>query len=290
LELDNGMAAADLITGDVEEPFRTNVPKSVEAIAELSEADCKLMAEWYQSLADSASSTIRKAVALRRVRDYYDAYLAKHSKQDIERLRAKVYRGTAAKGVDSYKTIILPLRKIKKSKVAVATKPKPETPASPLAPAAKPIASGDYLKSPLYGKKGGKEFIDINPSGMLTELIYDIDGGKERIIPIYLTKTGLVRGKQYGKGTQTWKVTAKSGYAIGAMVVDANRGMRGGFQVVFMKIIGNRLNPKNYYTSPWIGKKPEQKVIIGGKGKPVIGIHGRTGMLLDAIGLVQAAK
>ncbi len=56
-----------------------------------------------------------------------------------------------------------------------------------------------------------------------------------------------------------------------------------------MRIRDGRLDPKDFYETEWIGGKGgggEQT--IGDNGKWVIGIHGRQGLDLDAIGLVSA--
>jgi hypothetical protein len=122
---------------------------------------------------------------------------------------------------------------------------------------------------------------------LLVGLVYDIEGGKEYITPIYLTREGITHGGKYGNGNQAKRISAKEGYAIGGLIVNAKTGLRGGFQIVFMKIIPTGLNPKLSYTSPWLGKPIEAKKVLCGDGRPVIGIYGRARQLVNAVGLVQ---
>jgi hypothetical protein len=61
-----------------------------------------------------------------------------------------------------------------------------------------------------------------------------------------------------------------------------------GFRVVFTRIKNGQLNPDDSYESCWLGGRgggPE--VTLSGNGNPIIGIHGRHGADIDAIGLVQ---
>jgi hypothetical protein len=119
--------------------------------------------------------------------------------------------------------------------------------------------------------------------------------------PIYLTAEGQKSGPNfggrglghlYGKPVQ---VTAKTGYAVGGIVVkwSAVSGQWPGprvdaLKVVFMRIDGARLDPKDRYESPWLGGKLEgQEGSLGGDGRPVIGIHGASGWAIDRLGLVQ---
>jgi len=78
----------------------------------------------------------------------------------------------------------------------------------------------------------------------------------------------------------------EAGYAVGALAVDGE-DLVNALQIKFMRINADgTLDPSDSYTSPvignWTGKAP---VVLGGTGAPVIGIHGRRGVVLDAVGL-----
>ncbi len=127
----------------------------------------------------------------------------------------------------------------------------------------------------------------LNPSVLMVRSIQ----------PKYLTPAGKVNGKAYGRGASAkvqseflaefLDLEAKEGYAVGAIVVKAGDRVDG-FRVVFMRIKGDRLDPNDKYESRWVGGRGGRaETLLGGDGKPVIGIHGRCGDDLDSIGLIQ---
>jgi hypothetical protein len=82
---------------------------------------------------------------------------------------------------------------------------------------------------------------------------------------------------------------ARPGYAVGALKVDAGT-LVNAVQIVFMKAQPDgRLDPKDSYTSDWLGRPSgREPKVVGGKGQAVVGVHGRRGAVIDAIGLVLA--
>lgn len=83
---------------------------------------------------------------------------------------------------------------------------------------------------------------------------------------------------------------AKDGYAVGAIQVDGDKYVNA-IRVAFMRIEGDRLNPKDSYVSEWLGKptgRPSKT--LNGDGAFVVGVHGRGTIILDAIGLVFKAE
>jgi len=82
-------------------------------------------------------------------------------------------------------------------------------------------------------------------------------------------------------------VTARDGYAVGAMNVDAKRFVNA-LQIVFMRLKPDgKLDPSDQYTSPWIGFPTGGPTkTLGGSGAAVIGLFGRNGAVLEAIGLI----
>ena len=81
---------------------------------------------------------------------------------------------------------------------------------------------------------------------------------------------------------------AREGFAVGAVNVDAKRFVNA-LQLVFMRVKSDgRLDPTDSYTTEWIGLptgRPTQT--LGGSGAPIIGIYGRHGAILNALGLVR---
>lgn len=82
---------------------------------------------------------------------------------------------------------------------------------------------------------------------------------------------------------------AREGYAVGAVNLNALEYING-IQLVFMRVKDDgRLDPKDSYTSEWLGarargrRKPQ---VLTGDGDPIIGIHFRKGLVLDALALV----
>jgi hypothetical protein len=85
-------------------------------------------------------------------------------------------------------------------------------------------------------------------------------------------------------------VVAKDGYAVGGLLVDADDHVTA-LRIIFMKIDKDKLDPKDTYTSDWLGKpsgvEPRK---LAGAGAKIIGIHGRQGLVTDAVGVVLEGK
>jgi hypothetical protein len=76
---------------------------------------------------------------------------------------------------------------------------------------------------------------------------------------------------------RVFRVLAKPGYAVGAITGKAGAEVVG-FSVTFMKVKGDKLDPKDAYESDWIGGAGAlPKVTVGGDGAPIVGYFGRTG-------------
>ena len=83
---------------------------------------------------------------------------------------------------------------------------------------------------------------------------------------------------------------AKTGYAVGGLNVNATADSVLGFQCVFMKLDGNRLNPQDAYVGDWIGEAPAdgQGVLVAGDGKTITGVWFEGGQKVGALGLIRA--
>jgi hypothetical protein len=82
---------------------------------------------------------------------------------------------------------------------------------------------------------------------------------------------------------------ARKGYAVGAVNVNAGDYVNG-IQLIFMRVKDDgRLDPKDSYTSEWLGIRPRGARKLekrSGDGDPIIGIHVRHGLVVDALALV----
>jgi hypothetical protein len=102
------------------------------------------------------------------------------------------------------------------------------------------------------------------------------------VIPVY-------DQKQPVEGTQ--RLMAKAGYAIGGMTVRTKRFVNA-VRIVFMKLTPDgKLDPKDSYTSNWLGheKVGLNEVKLGGDGRLVIGLNCKKGAILNALALVMDA-
>jgi hypothetical protein len=112
--------------------------------------------------------------------------------------------------------------------------------------------------------------------------------------PIYRVDEKEVLGRKYGTKTDAGStiVKAKPGYAVGAISARIVFGIDG-FSVTFMRVNGDRLDPKDAYESNWVGNAMDRgssKTLSGG-GALVVGVIGREGREhVSAVGLVYRVK
>jgi hypothetical protein len=110
------------------------------------------------------------------------------------------------------------------------------------------------------------------------------------IQPIFQVDRSYVEGASQGAsvaGEAT--VVAKPGYAVGG--VNTRTGLLlDAFQLVFMKYEKGRLNPKDSYTSDWLGNPRGGNLKnVSGNGKIVAGVFGTTNKReINSLGLVVA--
>ena len=84
------------------------------APANLPEAACRKLAEWYEGLADQAPAQAKSAMLLRAVM-YYETYLVKHPEADAARLEASLL----LKGVEGKLAKLLPRSRVPQGAVVV---------------------------------------------------------------------------------------------------------------------------------------------------------------------------
>ncbi len=164
--------------------------------------------------------------------------------------------------------------------------PGPRAPRSramePIAPAVSPRPAVGRL-SELVGGSGGVPFLVASRGDPLTGIrcslgIWNGKGVLDSVEPIF---------GPGGQQTSLPTAVAREGYAVGGLNIDADEYVVA-VQAVFFRLRPNgRLDPGDRYTSQWLGTpsgRPPRTV--GLKGDKVLGIHGRRGAIIDAIGLV----
>jgi hypothetical protein len=98
---------------------------------------------------------------------------------------------------------------------------------------------------------------------------------------------GAIRGD---RGHEPTAIAARPGYAVGGLVVRASNRVNG-FRVVFLRIDGNRLDPKDRYESAWFGgQEGTETALTAAGGEAIVGLFGRAGADVDAVGLVTLRR
>jgi hypothetical protein len=149
--------------------------------------------------------------------------------------------------------------------------------------------------TPFIGGKGGGGFSDAPPEeGILIGLrawtgeTFDVLCIRA-VQPVYLTwKGGRTLGRIYGKRGrgEPFEMVAKPGYAVGGLIGKGER-LAEGFRVIFMRLEGDQLEPRDSYESAWVGGKSNRPEIrLGGIGQPVTGITGNCGDAVDSLALI----
>jgi hypothetical protein len=84
--------------------------------------------------------------------------------------------------------------------------------------------------------------------------------------------------------------TAREGYAVGAAKVRTFNYVNA-IRLTYMRIKDDgQLDPEDFYKGAWLGFRGGKEFEITGKGAPIIGIHARQGLILDAVALVVDRK
>lgn len=118
------------------------------------------------------------------------------------------------------------------------------------------------------------------------------DGKIRTIAPITLhqnqVKIGRELGRQYNAKTF---LVARPGYAVGEIEVSTQHPMTC-LRLIYMKILPNRLDAGDQYSSPWFQKDRVQPVtrLRNATGMPIVGTYGRytRGSDISSIGFVSA--
>jgi len=167
---------------------------------------------------------------------------------------------------------------------------KPRSEPEAMKPKAKPA------KEPEAGSSGDSGYTDEAPSGgvligfefgMRDTLSGDMIGA---LRPIYRTLEGEKMGAPLGEDfSRPVVVKAQNGFAVGGATVRAGTTLHG-LTLKFMRMKGAQLDPTDFYLSDFVGLNEGGKVSpMGGDGRPVIGVTGKTkGKFATGLGLKHA--
>ena len=154
------------------------------------------------------------------------------------------------------------------------------------------VAAGTVEQSDPAGGGGGGAFEEIPRDGALLIGLHlavgDFAGHLvvRAVQAVYLSPEGIANGEPHGDlGDDYVKLQAKPGYAVGA--ITARGGNRvDGLSLTFMRIRDDRLDPRDSYSSEWVGGEGGNPAWVGGDGRAVVGVFGGVGAELDRFGLM----
>lgn len=129
------------------------------------------------------------------------------------------------------------------------------------------------------------EVIEVIPDGgaivIGLSLATDEKGGIFSILPVYHTGFRAFAGDAFGQGGGETYVSAseksvlflaKPGYALSGVELSGSDPFQG-CRVNFMKILGNALDPKDTYSSEWVGDESKVRQLVENpQGLPVVGL------------------
>lgn len=115
-------------------------------------------------------------------------------------------------------------------------------------------------------------------------------GALQAIQPIYQVGDQVSHGKRYGQpGGEEHELLAKAGYAVGA--VHARAGLvLNALQLVYYRIDGRRLDPRDNYSSEWIGCDGGGPSELDPQGDPIIRLFGTHQQDLVSLGIEPIAE
>jgi len=164
--------------------------------------------------------------------------------------------------------------------------------------AARANKAGRNVREGPIGGGGGSAFEDLTESSGLLKgvVITTADIGRGNIVitsirPVFLTAGARAVGTTHGSergGAST--IMAKDGYAVGGLTLKAGESVEG-LQITFMRVkpSGESLNPYDSYQSAWFGGTGGAgKRTLGGNGRRIVGLFGRSDNVVDAVGIVSA--
>jgi hypothetical protein len=146
--------------------------------------------------------------------------------------------------------------------------------------------SEEGVDTMFIGHDGGGSQRTVKPGSHMIGLAYRLgEWGREKCVaeikPIFsLDETATL---------PLWE-TAREGYAVGAAKVRTYNYVNA-IRLTYMRIKADgRLDPADFYKGDWLGFRGGKEFEITGDGDPIIGIHARQGLILDAVALVVDRK
>jgi len=100
------------VTKDVDELYQVAIPLAEKPVDKVTADEALELAGWYLELEKKAVSPVGRAVALNRVRDYYEKFLSLYTKGDKTKLKAKISLESVKKQLKKHTKIRRPSRKI----------------------------------------------------------------------------------------------------------------------------------------------------------------------------------
>jgi hypothetical protein len=158
--------------------------------------------------------------------------------------------------------------------------------ATPAQPTLANSELANAARTDLLGGAGGGVFEVISPKHLpIVGFRYRIGnwGGKSAVAKLdpLSERNAPARSDQL--------VIAHDGFVVGGIQVDAGDLVEAVRVVFVQRADDGTLDKTEYYFSDWIGQPTGRPVKTLGKGNvPVIGVYGRRGLVIDAIGLVLA--
>jgi len=144
------------------------------------------------------------------------------------------------------------------------------------------------VRTEQLGGHGGSEFVAIQPAaGSFIGFRYTTAQWLDKQIigkvgPIFRSPPPAAHEGDPAPVT----IMARDGYVVGGMVVDANDAIVA-FKVIFVRYRDGRIDSADTYQSEWCGTPGDRATHqLAGHGETVIGVFGRQGRNLDAMGLV----
>ncbi len=149
------------------------------------------------------------------------------------------------------------------------------------------------LRSDAIGGKGARPFEHIPKEGGLlagVELTTGQSGGKvviKSLRPIFFTRRGYVEGPVFGKGGGYRKaLVARPGYVVAGMDVYSAGQRVNAVTLRFHRLRPDGLDLEGSYSDGWGSNEVRKRTGLYEEGRPVIGIHGRCGDDIDALGVI----
>jgi len=155
--------------------------------------------------------------------------------------------------------------------------------------------AGALKRSKSAGGPGGGPFeiVPAMPSLLVgfeytTSTFYGGHLTVKSVRPIFRNRDGESIGDWHGvPHGKIRREKAKDGYVVAGIVAQSGHRVDG-IRLIYMRVKNGRLNPDDTYRSKWIGGHGGgAETLYAANGYPIVGVYGRQGHDLDAIGFIQ---